>query len=433
VSISKKPYRGTRDFYPKQMKVRQYIFEKVKKAMEVFSYEQYDGPLLEEVELYKAKSGEELINEQIYSFIDRGNREVAIRPEMTPTLARMVASVHRETPKPIRWYSIPNLMRYEKPQKGRLREHWQINADIFGAPKDFGEIEVLQLLIYLFKSFGASEKQFKIYINDRFFVDAFFSQFLKLSNDQTYKLYKIVDKSKKVTSEKLLTMIHGLTEDSSQRSAIEEYVKINDFNNLESFAEKYELRDSLDSLLFLKDSLKKQNLDHFIQYDPTIVRGLDYYTGLVFEVFDLNPENKRALCGGGSYQNLLKIFNEPAVPGIGFGLGDVTLTDFLVTHNLLPELTQSTTQVLFASIDNDSISYMSTWVQKLRDEGINVELYPFIAKPKKVMNYALKKGIHHISIIGNNEKELEKIEIKNLLTRESSSVESIEEIISFLK
>ena len=143
MALNKKPYRGCRDFFPENMRVREFLFNQMKKSAEQFGYQPYDGPLLEEVELYKAKSGEELINDQIYSFTDRGERFVAIRPEMTPTLARMIANIHRQESKPIRWYSIPNLMRYEKPQRGRVREHWQYNVDIFGAPEAKGELEIL--------------------------------------------------------------------------------------------------------------------------------------------------------------------------------------------------------------------------------------------------------------------------------------------------
>src|SRR5690606_14029859 len=162
MTLSKNPYRGTRDFFPVQKRKRDYLFQKMEETAELFGYEPYDGPLLEEVDLYRAKSGQELINEQIYSFIDRGEREVAIRPEMTPTLARMVAQVHKQVAKPIRWYAIPNLMRYERPQKGRLREHWQFNCDIFGAPDKKGELEILQVAIALMTNLGANENHFEI-------------------------------------------------------------------------------------------------------------------------------------------------------------------------------------------------------------------------------------------------------------------------------
>jgi histidyl-tRNA synthetase len=198
MALNKQPYRGTRDFFPKDKRVRDYLFTVMTKTAESFGYESYDGPLLEEVDLYKAKSGEELVNEQIYSFTDRGERFVAIRPEMTPTLARMVAQVHRESTKPLRWFSIPNLMRYEKPQRGRVREHWQLNCDVFGSPGRLGEVEILQVAVELLQSYGANSSHFEILVNDRAIVDAIFKTMMKSSDDQTHRLYKIVDKAKKL-------------------------------------------------------------------------------------------------------------------------------------------------------------------------------------------------------------------------------------------
>ena len=207
MTLSKRPYKGCRDFFPLQKRCRDYLFSVMEKTALSFGYEPYDGPMLEEVDLYRAKSGEELINEQIYSFMDRGDREVAIRPEMTPTLARMVSQIHREAVKPIRFFAIPNLFRYEKPQKGRLREHWQFNCDIFGAQEEQASLEILQVALSLFKNFGAKAGQFEILINDRKCVDAIFKGPLNLDDQTQYKLYKIIDKSKKVDKAALKKMV----------------------------------------------------------------------------------------------------------------------------------------------------------------------------------------------------------------------------------
>jgi histidyl-tRNA synthetase len=324
MSLSKQPYRGTRDFFPSEMRKRDYLFEHLKKVANEFAFEAYDGPLLEEVDLYLAKSGEELINEQIYSFTDRGERKVAIRPEMTPTLARMVAQVHREIPKPLRWFSIPNLMRYEKPQKGRLREHWQFNADIFGAPEHLGECEILKLVIEILKSFGATSSHFEVLVNDRRVVDAIFNQLLKLEAKDIHRLYKIIDKAKKVTPEALDKMVSEILQGQSKEVFIE-YLKLNSFQSLKSFLEKNNLLTHAQAFLDFTEKLKLWNINNYCTFDPTIVRGLDYYTGVVFEVFDKHPDNRRALCGGGAYANLLQIFDEPALSGVGVGMGDVTL------------------------------------------------------------------------------------------------------------
>ena len=241
MALSKKPYKGCRDFHPKEMRIRDYIFEKMKKVAHDFAFEAYDGPLLEEVDLYLAKSGEELINDQIYSFKDRGERTVAIRPEMTPTLARMVAGVHRETPKPIRWFSIPNLMRYEKPQRGRLREHWQFNADIFGAQEHLGEIEILSMMDHLMKNFGADTSMYGILLNDRRVVDAIFNHILKLDKDESHKLYKVIDKAKKVSPEVLEEMMSKIITDSKKKEIFKNYLAISSFEELTLFLEAHKI------------------------------------------------------------------------------------------------------------------------------------------------------------------------------------------------
>lgn len=271
MGLSKKAYKGRRDFFPTDKRKLEYIFSKMKQISESFSFEPYDGPLLEPVDLYLAKSGEEIINEQLYSFTDKGDRFVAIRPEMTPTLARMVAQIHKEVTKPIRWFSIPNLMRYEKPQRGRLREHWQFNCDIFGAPENFGEIEILQLIIELLTSFGASSHQFSIFINDRKFIDQFFNIVLKLNNELSYKLYKIIDKSKKVSEEALNKM---LLEDFTENQAliIKKYLALKNFEDLHHFCQEYQLEESIKSLKTIFNTLDELNLSNFFSYDPSIVR-----------------------------------------------------------------------------------------------------------------------------------------------------------------
>lgn len=422
MGLSKKAYKGCRDFYPESKRKLEYIFSTVKKVCESYAYEPYDGPLLESIDLYYAKSGQELVNEQLYNFTDRGNREVAIRPEMTPTLARMVAGIHRETPKPIRWYSIPNLMRYEKPQRGRLREHWQLNCDIFGAPEAFGEFEILQLLINILKAFGAKKDQFQVLVNDRRLVDALFQDVLKLDDDQSYKLYKIIDKSKKVPEEALDKML-GEVFNTDQIVIIKDYLALNSWQAVFDFASTHGFDENLTALKKLHSQLEDIQIADYITYDPAIVRGLDYYTGIVFEAFDLHPDNRRAICGGGGYANLLQIFDEPALPGIGFGLGDVTLTDFLETHGLLPDFSHAPTDMLLSFQSDDVFDFALKTNHKLREiEGLKLEFHPIGVKPKKAFQLAEKKGIKHVVLIGSQEKEQNQISYKNLKTKETREI-----------
>ncbi len=418
--LTKQPYRGTRDFFPKEKRIRDYLFAVMNRTALSFGYESYDGPLLEEVDLYKAKSGEELINEQIYSFTDRGDRFVAIRPEMTPTLARMVANIHRETIKPIRWFSIPNLMRYEKPQRGRVREHWQLNVDIFGAPEFFGELEILKFAVTLFQNFGANHNHFEILLNNRIVVEALFQQVLKTSTELSYKLYKIVDKSKKISTEalqKLLTDAFGI-ENQTSIKIFQEYLNLKSFDEAFHFLKLYKLDSVSEELQKFVLHLESLQLSQFVKYDPTIVRGLDYYTGVVFEIFDLHPDNRRALAGGGAYANLLQIFQEDPLPGVGLGLGDVTLRDFLESHKLLPNFDIPMNDVLVSFQTPNAATMAMNLGQKLRDQKLNVLCHLQDIKLNKVFSLAEKRGARFLILIGEEELSKNQFQLKNLSTKD---------------
>lgn len=435
MALSKQPYRGTRDFFPKERRVRDYLFSVMSKTAESFGYEAYDGPLLEEVELYKAKSGEELINEQIYSFVDRGERHVAIRPEMTPTLARMVAASHRETLKPMRWYSIPRLMRYEKPQRGRLREFWQLNCDIFGAPGRTGEVEIIQVAVEMFENFGANNSHFEIVLNDRAIVDTVFAKMMKATTEQTYRLYKIADKSKKVNQEALEKMVKevGLTDEA--QNIFFNYLNLKTFDEVDSFLKANGEEEIANAFIEFVNLAKNNGLDEYLVYDPSIVRGLDYYTGVVFEIFDKHPDNRRALCGGGAFANLLQIFNEAPLPGVGFGLGDVTLEDFLNVHGLMPNLDLPVNDIMITFQEDNGFAMSSILARKLRKAGLRVVTSLEAMKFKKVFPTAEKKGAKFVTLMGGDEITNGKIQLKNLVTKEQTefSIDDIDSIVKTIK
>lgn len=435
MALNKQPYRGTRDFFPKDKRVRDYLFSIMTKTAESFGYESYDGPLLEEVELYKAKSGEELINEQIYSFTDRGERFVAIRPEMTPTLARMVAQVHRESSKPLRWFSIPNLMRYEKPQRGRVREHWQFNCDVFGSPGRLGEVEILELAVELFARYGANNTHFEILLNDRAIVDAIFKILMKIDDQQTHKLYKIVDKSKKVTPEALLKMVAEIKLTSESENIFYSYLQLKNFDEVNAFLLKNNLNEIAETFSIFIEYIKKAGLSEYLKYDPTIVRGLDYYTGIVFEIFDKHPDNRRALCGGGAYANLLQIFNEDALPGVGFGLGDVTLRDFLEVHKLLPNLDIPVNDIFLTFQEDEGLDATLKLAKILRQNDLKVISHFEALKFKKVFPMAEKKGVKFITLMGSDELSKNQIQLKNLASKEQYALDlnDLENIIKIIK
>ena len=408
--------------------------EAMHKSARQFGYENYDGPLLEEVELYKAKSGEELINDQIYSFTDRGERFVAIRPEMTPTLARMVAQVVREAAKPIRWYSIPNLMRYERPQRGRLREHWQFNCDIFGQEGKHGELEILQLACHLMNSFGATNEQFEIKVNDRDVVDYIFKNALELDSESAYKLYKLVDRAKKIKPEVFDKDLSEIVSDSGKQEIFKKYLNLTSFEDLKGLISELGGTNITDEFFGLVDMISTGPLKNYVVYDPYIVRGLDYYTGLVFEIFDKHPDNRRAICGGGSYRELLKIFGEKEINATGFGLGDVTLRDFLESHGLLPNLEKNQVDILVSVQTEKALKHVIDLSQALREQGISVLSHYSSIKLKKSIQTAEKNGCSFMTILGDDELDKKMITIKNLAAREQKefSLDDISSLKSYI-
>ncbi len=332
MALSTQPYKGTRDFYPVDKRIQNWMFNHLRATVETFGFQEYDGPMLEPFELYAAKSGEELVNQQLYWLVDRGERKMAIRPEMTPTLARMVAGKIQELPKPIRWFSIPNLWRYERPQRGRLREHWQLNVDVLGGDSLLADAEVLQLAYELMRAFGG-EKHIRIKLNNRRLVDYFFTESLGLSPEVALATMKAVDAKAKISPEAYTKWLTDLGQQADQISRLDSF-----FNSSFEDIAKILPCPGVDELRQVFRYLEESGLGAVAEYDPSVMRGMNYYTGTVFEIYDTSPENRRAMFGGGRYDNLVGMFGNHKLSGVGFGMGDVTLRDFLETHQLLPAL-----------------------------------------------------------------------------------------------
>jgi len=414
-----KPYKGTRDFYPEDMVLRNYIFDTWKQVCKSYGYEEYDAPIIEEYDLFAAKSGEELVNTQLYSFTDRGNRKVAIRPEMTPSLARMVASKIKTLQLPIRWFSIPNCYRYEKPQRGRNREFYQLNADIFGIEGVEADFEIIGLIVSTMKSFGATKDMFEIKIGNRRFLDDVLI-FFDINPDQALKIRSIIDKKSKVSSSDFEEMLSETGIDKNQIQSIIDFMQ-----NPSSYVLKlYETSKGAQEVSKLLELIDTKGLQDIVSYDPVIVRGLDYYTGNVFEMFDKNPKNTRAMLGGGRYDDLVEIFNGQKLTGTGFGWGDETMRLFLETWDLLPK-EQANTEYLVTRWPKEKATVNSTKyfnastkaADKLREQGKNVELWlEPNTKISKQIKYANKKGISKVVIIGEDEINKNVVTIKDLFT-----------------
>ena len=386
--LNTEPYKGVRDFYPEDMSIENYIFNIWRKTCESFGYVEYNASILEPSELYKAKSGEEIVNEQTYSFVDRGEREVTLRPEMTPTVARMIAGKKREITFPARWYSIPNVFRYERPQRGRLREHFQLNCDIFGLDNIYTDIEIIRLAYQIMINFGAKETDFEVRLNSRKLLNKTLLD-LGLSDEQSYSFQKLLDRKNKI-------------------------------DNFDEEAEKivgrkieWEIEPDEEMQLLMAE-LKNAGISN-VKFDETIVRGFDYYTGTVFEIYDTNPENSRALFGGGRYDDLLSLFGNDKVPALGFGMGDVTVRDFLETRGILPTYINST-KVYLGTFSKDCISEADKIAQTLRDNNINVVVDYTGRKIGDQIKKADKEKIQFFIAVGEEEIESKQFKIKNLLT-----------------
>ena len=419
VKLSVTPYKGTRDFYPRDMKLRNWFFGKVRSALENACFEEYEGPMLESLELYAAKSGEELAKEQTYNFTDRGGRDLAIRPEMTPTVARMVAGKMGELNYPLKWFSIANMYRYERPQRGRLREFWQLNVDIFGCDTFEADLDVLQSAISVLRAYGADETMFRVHINNRRFFNDAIAAIAGTDAEGSKRISKVVDRKNKITREAYEAAMKELGLDAAQIEKIDSLYTM----SVQEATALCPDSQGAQELTALFDALSKAGLAKYCMFDFGIIRGLDYYTGTVFEVFDLAPENNRAMFGGGRYDNLVGLFVKNAkISGVGYGMGDVTLENFLVTHNLIPDLDNEGTKVLITRFDDVPYEAYTKLVSSLQEAGVRSALYLGQKKFGKQIDYAVKGNYSHVVIMGGNELAGGIAKVKNLATREETEV-----------
>lgn len=363
--LSTEPYKGTRDFYPEDMRLQNYIFDTMRSVVEKYGYQEYTASIMEESDLYRAKTGEEIVNEQTYSFTDRGGRDVTLRPEMTPTVARMVANKRRDITFPVRWYSIPNCFRYERPQRGRLREFWQLNVDLLGTESLFGDSEMIQMSYEIMTKFGAKPENFTIKLNNRNLMNELFNDFLKLDEEKSYRLAKLIDKKAKITEEEFTKQAVELV--GNGIDLLSNFLKA---KTLEELPEIIRVSKNAQELRSVIETLNLQGIQNCV-FDPTLMRGFDYYTGIVFEVFDLNPINIRSLFGGGRYDNLVDLFGVESVPAVGFGMGDVTIQDYLETYDLIPKL-KNKTDITICTVEESITTTALEIAALLRKNGLGV-------------------------------------------------------------
>ena len=404
--LSTEPYKGVRDFYPADWAQLNAIFSRIRTVLGHYGYEEYSASPLERAELYEAKTSDEIVNEQTYTFIDRGERKVTLRPEMTPTLARMIAAKRRELALPLRWFSIPNVFRYERPQKGRLRAHYQVNVDLVGVASSEADIEIVTLASELLKVFGARESDFIIRVNSRALLTKACSE-AGLDAEQARAYLRLLDKKSKMPAEEF----------EAARAAI-------------TPTDPLTLVDASETEAFVA-ALQARGVGNAV-FDPTLSRGFDYYTGIVFEIFDTDPTNPRSLFGGGRFDKLVALFGGDPIPAVGFGMGDVTLADFLETHGLMPSDTESTPELYLGTPTPEGIPAAQAFAQMLRTEGLRVFVNLTDKSLGDQVKDALKRGIPHFVAYGADEAAGDTVRLKILAKSEEVSV-SVAELLTRLR
>lgn len=416
--LSLQPYKGTRDFYPDAMRLRTWFFGKIRATLLRACFEEYDGPMLESLDLYAAKSGAELAGEQTYHFEDRGGRHLAIRPEMTPTVARMVAAKMGELNFPLKWFSIPNMYRYERPQRGRLREFWQVNVDIFGCDTFEADLDCIESAVSILRDLGADETMFTVHINNRRFFNDVIAAIAGTDEAGSRAVSKVVDHKNKVPRDVYEKELTELGLDAGKIAKIDALYTMSVEEATALCPDTQGARELCD----LFAMLDRAGLAKYCTFDFGIIRGLDYYTGTVFEVFDNAPENNRAMFGGGRYDNLVGLFVKNAkISGVGFGMGDVTLENFLTTHSLLPDFKDGV-RVLVTRFDDVPYEAYLALTADLRAAGVAAALYLGGKKFGKQIDYAARAGYTHLAILGGEELAAGTVKLKNLATREESVV-----------
>ena len=411
-----KGVRGTRDFYPDDMRVRNWLFEKFHSAALAHGFEEYDSPVLETEELYTRKAGEE-ITKQLYNFEDKGGRKVALRPEMTPSLARMVMARSGALPLPIKWYSIPQCWRYERTQRGRGREHYQWNVDIWGAEGIEADAELLSTLTHFFRSVGLTEDDLVIKVSSRKVLEEVLGS-LGIEGEEFAKTCIIVDKMVKLPEDAIQAQLAELGIASESISTIQSVLGISEFRDLESaLGSDSESVRELSSLFSLVESY---GIGDWVEFDASVVRGLAYYTGPVFEAHDRAGE-LRAICGGGRYDRLIGTLGGKDLPATGFGFGDMVVMELLSSKGLVPDIPSSVSDVVF-SMGPELRGASMRVASSLRSKGHSVDLVLEDKRMKWVFKHAERVGAGRLVMVMPEEWSKGKVRIKELDSGEESDV-----------
>ena len=399
--------KGTRDFYPEQMALRNWLYGNMKAASQLFGYQEYDGPFVETLDLYAAKSGEELVKEQSFVFNDRGGDQITLRPELTPSLARMVAARQAQLPRPIRWWSFGPFWRYERPQKGRSREFFQWNIDLLGVDSPAADAELAAVAVTFFRLVGFTSDEVKLQFNNRRLMDAEVAA-LGLA-DKKLAVFRLIDRRDKMSAE------------AWEKYASEQGVSPQQLDELKAILANRDLWRKSDECAAFVEAAGALGIADYLEYETTVVRGLDYYTGTVLEARDREGQF-RAILGGGRYDNLVGDVGGERLPGVGFAMGDMVIGLMAQQYGKVPPLRPSPAEVLVTVFDRAGLADALKLAGELRAAGVRAEWYPEAAKLDKQLKYADGTGVRFAIIIGPDEAARGEVTLKDLQNRTQAAL-----------
>ncbi len=400
--------KGTRDFYPETMAVRTWLYRQMRAASEAFGYQEYDGPFLEPIALYAAKSGEELVKEQAFVFPDRGGDLITLRPELTPTLARMVARKQGQLAFPLRWWSFGPFWRYERPQKGRAREFFQWNIDMLGVNSPEADAELAAVGAEFFRRAGLTPNEVHILVNNRRLMDSRLDA-LEIPPARRKAVFRLIDRREKMSAAAWETYAGEIGLSPAQ------------LGGLKALLADERLWEQSEELVRFFAAARALGARDYLRYAPHVIRGLDYYTGTVFEARDRDGEF-RAILGGGRYDNLVADVGGKPLPGVGFAMGDMVVTLVLQKYGRLPALDAPPAPILVTVFDADHLLEAYRLAAEVRREGFPVAAYPEPAKLGKQFKYAARIGARLVLVVGPDELAQQAVTVKNLRTREQTTL-----------
>lgn len=418
--MTAQPLPGFRDFPPDDFALRAHIFAAWRRVATRYGFEEYDGPPLEPLELYTAKSGDEIVG-QLYNFTDKGDRAVALRPEMTPTLARMVAERANGLKKPIRWFSIPQLFRYERQQRGRLREHFQLNCDLIGEAGPLADAEILALAIDVMREFGLGPADVRVRLSDRRALTALLRS-RGVPDDGVLAAFQFIDKLERMTPEQAAR--HQATPQPWAPATADDLIAVAALRGLAQVeAAVAGLPGGPEAVAPLRatvTALEAMGLAEWLEIDFTIVRGIAYYTGTVFELFDAG-RSLRAICGGGRYDSLLKSLGGVDLPALGFGMGDVVLGELLKERELRPEL-RSPIDLFIAGVTPEDQPHVLALAHELRDAGLRIEYSLGTVALNRQLRLADARGARLAIVVGPDDRARDEVQLKDLVGKTQEAV-----------